>query len=41
MTEIVLTVGSNSKGTVGFSELQIEYDVKLDVKSDLLIDALH
>ena len=41
MTEIVLTVGSNSKGTVGFSELQIEYDVKLDVKSDLLIDALN
>ena len=41
MTEIILSVGSDSKGTVGFSELQIEYDVKLDVKSDLLIDALN
>ena len=41
MTEIVLTVGSSSKGTVGFSELQIEYDVKLEVKSNLLIDALN
>ena len=41
MTEIILTVGSDSKGTVGFSELQIEYDVKLEIKSGDLIDALN
>ena len=41
MTEIVLSVGSGSKGTVGFSELQIEYDVKIDIKSQQLIDALN
>ena len=41
MTEIILTVGSGSKGTVGFSELQIEYDVKIDIKSQQLIDALN
>lgn len=41
MTEIILSVGSDSKGTVGFSELRIEYDVKLDIRSELLIDALN
>jgi len=41
MTEITLTVGSDSKGTVGFSELQIEYEVKLDIKSEDLINALN
>ena len=41
MTEIVLTVGSDSKGTVGFSELNIVYEVKLDIKSESLVDALN
>ena len=38
MTEIILNVGSDSKGTVGFSELQIEYDVKIDIKSQILVN---
>ena len=37
MSEIILTVGSDSKGTVGFSELNIEYDVKFEIKSGDLI----
>ena len=41
MTEIILTIGSGSKGTVGFSELNIEYDVKIDIVSEELIDALN
>ena len=41
MTEITLSVGSGSKGTVGFSELQIEYDVKIGIKSQQLIEALN
>jgi len=41
MTEIILTVGSDSKGTVGFSELHVVYDVKLDIQSENLIDALN
>ncbi|MEC8446901.1 MAG: exo-alpha-sialidase [Candidatus Thermoplasmatota archaeon] len=41
MTEIILTVGSGSKGTVGFSELDIEYDVKIDIVSEELINALN
>jgi len=41
MTEIIMNVGSDSKGTVGFSELNIEYDVKLNIKSPDLIDALN
>ena len=41
MTEIVLTVGSDSKGTVGLSELDIVYEVKLDTKSESLVDALN
>ena len=36
-----MTVGSGSKGTVGFSELDIEYDVKIDIVSEELIDALN
>ena len=41
MTEIILTVGSDSKGTVGFSELQVKYDVELSISSQNLIDALN
>ena len=41
MTEIIFTVGSDSKGTVGFSELQVEYDVELSISSQNLIDALN
>ena len=41
MSEIILTVGSDSKGTVGFSELTIGYDVKLEIESGDLIDALN
>jgi len=41
MSEIVLTVGSSSKGTVGFNELTIEYDVKINIKNNDLVSALN
>ena len=41
MTEITLIVGSGSKGTVGFDELRIKYDLDLTVSSSKLIDALN
>ncbi len=41
MTEIVLTVGSDSKGTVGFSTLSVLYDVDLEIKSDDLLSSLN
>ena len=41
MTEITLIVGSGSKGTVGFDELRIKYDLDLTVSSEKLIDALN
>ena len=41
MSEIILTVGSDSKGTVAFSEMEIQYDVELIISSQNLIDALN
>ena len=41
MTEIILTVGSSSKGTVGFSELTIEYDTKINIQTNGLVSALN
>ena len=41
MSEIVFTVGSSSKGTVGFSELNIDYDVTLNIKESGLVSALN
>ena len=41
MTEIIMTVGSSSKGTVGFSELNIEYDAVVHVNTNGLVSALN
>ena len=41
MTEIVMTVGSSSKGTVGFSELNIDYDAVIHVSTNGLVSALN
>ena len=41
MTEIILKVGSGSKGTVGFSDLYIEYNIDLVVRSENLVNALN
>ena len=41
MTEIVMTVGSSSKGTVGFSDLNIEYDTVVYIQTEQLISALN
>ena len=41
MTEIVMTVGSSSKGTVGFSELNIDYDAVINVNTNGLVSALN
>ena len=41
MTEIVMTVGSSSKGTVGFSELNIDYDAVIHVNTNGLVSALN
>ena len=41
MTEITFIVGSGSKGTVGFDELRIKYDLDLTVSSSKLINALN
>ncbi len=41
MTEIILKVGSSSKGTVGFNDLEIIYEVDLVISSSKLVDALN
>ena len=41
MTEIVMTIGSSSKGTVGFSELNIDYDAVIHVNTNGLVSALN
>ena len=41
MTEIIMTVGSSSKGTVGFSELNIDYDAVIHVNKNVLVSALN
>ncbi|MBE27596.1 MAG: hypothetical protein CMB06_00585, partial [Euryarchaeota archaeon] len=41
MTEIQMTVGSSSKGTVGFSNLNIEYDTVVYIQTEQLISALN
>ena len=41
MTEIIMTVGSSSKGTVGFNELTIEYDTTLFIQNEGLVNALN
>ena len=41
MTEITMTVGSSSKGTVGFTELNIEYDAIVNIQTEGLVSALN
>ena len=41
MTEIVMTITSDTKGTVGFDKLQIHYDADLLVDSEDLTNALN